>query len=161
MRWLVGSFCFPSPFTTSLWQLQETWRTPKSSHAAMRFLMLRYALHEFRKLIASLLPVCYGICSMQFRGGSKLVFLHTDKGRNKGETIHLWLLWCFLIKISSISHNKRSIPPIHQNNTRHPEWGFCSRFLRNDNTRSLEGSSSPNETSNFSEVAASTITTSC
>lgn len=48
-----------------------------------------------------------------------------------------------LIKISRIGHNKLAIPPMHQNNIQHPEWGFCSQFLRNDNTRSLEGSSSP------------------
>lgn len=152
MQWLVWGFFsfFSSPFSTFLWQPQKTQRTTKSLCAVMRILTLRHVTHEFRKPTISLLPICYRIHSLQFRGRHTAVILHTDKGKNKGETIHLWLLWWFLIKISSIGHNKLSVPLIHQNNTQHPEWGFCSRFLRNDNTRSLEGSSSLNEASNFS-----------
>lgn len=150
MPWLVVFLFSFVLFSTSLWQLLKTQITTKGLCAAMRISMLRYVTHEFTKPTASFLPICYGVHSLQFRGRNMLVFLHRDKGRNKGKTIHLWLLWCFLIKISSISHNKLSIPPIHQNNTQNPEWGFCLRFLRDDNTRSLEGSSSPNEASNFS-----------
>lgn len=155
MQWLVGLFCFvfplhfPPPFGNHR-KLGEVQKACVLQWEFLQWDLLRYVTREFRKPTASLLFMCNGAHSLQFRGRSMLVVLHTDKGSNKGKTIHLWLLRCFLIKISSIGHNKISIPPIHQNNTQHPEWGFCWWFLRNDNTRSLEGSSSSNKASNFS-----------
>lgn len=151
LAWLFVLFCFSSLCPTSLWQLQKALRTAKCLCATMRILMLRYVICEFWKATAFFfffLPICYGILSLQ--GWEYTCSFTHRQGEEWGENNTSVAVLVFLIKISSIGHNKLSIPPIHQNNTQHPEWGFCSRFVRNDNTRSLEGSSSLNEASNFS-----------
>lgn len=140
MQWLLG-FCFV--FSLLLQPPFDICRKPRTTKSCSKESDAKISCTWISAFCS--LPSCPSAILLSSSSSGAWAHLRfcTQTGRNKGETINPWLLCCFLIKISSIGHNKLSTPPMHQNNIQHPEWGFCSRFLRNDNTRSLEGSSSP------------------